>query len=210
MSHTFLTFLDLYSLTFHKSNNYRLGLIKIDLSSACLSLNWYIWGPTLYAPPSMYQGVLEQKITYVFSATYVICWHPQLTTYVHVSNIAAHFDLVARLLQRAIRQVTFAHPCIAIDSCKKWWCVVKDRGNVRAAQKGLHAFRNKWLLKSQFLYIIQMAFHRNKSWDFRVQVFISVISFQRNYTKLWVGPTFLRDKKYLTERHLRYLCLQNA
>ena len=39
------------------------------------------------------------------------------TTYhLHISNMAARFDLAARLLQRTIHQVTFAHPCIAIDS----------------------------------------------------------------------------------------------
>ena len=48
--------------------------------------------------------------------------------------MAARFDLAARLLQRTIRQITSAHPCIAIDSCKKWWCVVKDRGKVHDAQ----------------------------------------------------------------------------
>ena len=39
-SHKFLTFLD---LTFHKSNNYRSGLIKMYLSLVCMTLNWNIY-----------------------------------------------------------------------------------------------------------------------------------------------------------------------
>ena len=170
MSNTFLTFLD---LTLHKSNNYRSGIIKIYLSSASFSLSWYIYSvrPTYDVPRSTWT-----KNKHIFSTP---------TTYhQHISQMGARFDLAGRLLQRTIRQVTFAHTCIAIDPCKKWWCVVKDRGNVRDAHNGFHPFRNKWLLKSQGSY--KMTFHRNKTWDFRVQVFISVISFQRNYTKWWV------------------------
>ena len=57
--------------------------------------------------------------------------------------MAARFDLAARLLQRTMRQVTCAHPCIAIDLCKKWRRVVKYCGNVLDAQNGLHSLRNK-------------------------------------------------------------------
>ena len=45
-----------------------------------------------------------------------------------------------------------------------------------------------WKAKTYRIHYIQtyIAFHRNETWDFRVQLFISVISFQRNYTKWWV------------------------
>ena len=143
MSHTFLTFLD---LTFLKSNNYRSGIMKIYLSLSCLSLNWYVFN--LYAPPSTYQGVLEQKMNVRFFGNVRDLSTPT-TSNLNISHMAKCFGLAARLLQRSILQVTFAHPSIAIHSFRKWWCVVKDRGNV---QNGLHPFRNKWLLKIQGFY----------------------------------------------------------
>ena len=48
-----------------------------------------------------------------------------------------------------------------------------------------------------------MAFHRNKTGDFRVQVFMSVISEKEM-------STFYGNKTYLTQRHVRYLCIQIA
>ena len=44
---------------------------------------------------------------------------PTTYIYIYISQMTTRFDFDSKLLQRTIRQVTFAHPCIAIDSCKK-------------------------------------------------------------------------------------------
>ena len=56
-------------------------------------------------------------------------------------------------------------------------------------------------------YIIQMAFHRNKTWDFRVQDNICYLISEKLHK---IMSTFLGDKEYLTERHVGYLCVKNA
>ena len=128
------------------------------------------------------------QVTYVsLLSTWLLTWlWASLTTYhLHISHMAARFDLAARLLQRTIRQVTFAHPCIAIDYVRNgdvWLKIVVTYVMLKMVCIPSE-INDYWKAKA---YIIQMAFYQNKTWDFRVQVFISVISFQRNYTKWWV------------------------
>ena len=113
----------------------------------------------------------------------MIRWHTQLITY--ISHTWQHvLILTARLLQRTIRQVTFAHPCIAIDSCNgDVWLKIVVTYVIFEMVCIPSETNDYWKAKA---YIIQMIFHRNKTWDFRVQVFISVIAFQKYYTKWWV------------------------
>ena len=72
----------------HKSNNYRSGIIKMYLSFACLSLNWYV---CFVRPTFDVQGVLEQKINIRFFGNVRDLLTP--TTYhLHISHMAARFD----------------------------------------------------------------------------------------------------------------------
>ena len=73
---------------------------------------------TMYAPPSTYQGVPEQKINIRFFGNIHDLLTP--TTYhLHISHMAARFDFDSKAASKTIRQVPSAHPCIAIDLCKK-------------------------------------------------------------------------------------------
>ena len=114
----------------------------------------------------------------------MICWHPQLTMHLHISYMAARFDFYNKAASKNHSPRNFCTPLhsnwlLNVRNGDVWLKIVVTY--VMLKMVCIPAETNDcWKAN---VYIKQMAFHLNKTWDFRVQVFIFVISFQRNYTK---------------------------